>query len=234
MLTMPEKDQLGEDAQRAQRDGDPADDAHQETAPDPQDRQLILRLLDGDEEAVRLLVDRYDRLIRYTIFKTARRHCERDPGWLDARSNEAWTGIVSTLRRRGRAAIPPSIPAYFSRVARNKSLDAAGKADARQVIPIDQAVADVDAHNSPTDPETNPLNMLESVEQITALRECISRLSEDEKVICSEIALIVDRKWREASERLEMPESTLRTRWPQILAKLRTGLEEKISKKSRA
>ncbi|MCB9849658.1 MAG: sigma-70 family RNA polymerase sigma factor [Phycisphaerales bacterium] len=237
MTLMTGIDQPGEEALRPLPESEPADVPRPEPPvhpPDPADRKLILGVLDGDEDAVRALVDRYDRLIRYTIFKAGRRHCERDPGWLDARANESWTGIVESLRRKGRSAIPPSIPAYFARVARNKCLDAAAKADARQTIPFESAGVPEESVNPLTDPETNPLEMLESVEQITALRECILRLSEDERVVCSEIGLILDRRWKEAAERLEMPESTLRSRWGQIFEKLRSCLEEKISKKFRA
>ncbi|NOX57434.1 MAG: hypothetical protein GXP29_01065, partial [Planctomycetes bacterium] len=71
------------------------------------DAALIRKLLAGDEPAMRELVHRYDRLIRYTVFKTGQRHCDRDPGWLDARANEAWAGIVQSLRRSGPKNIPP-------------------------------------------------------------------------------------------------------------------------------
>ncbi|HRX84566.1 MAG TPA: RNA polymerase sigma factor [Phycisphaerae bacterium] len=196
----------------------------------PADSRLIEGLLRGDESSVRALVDRYDRLVRFTIFKTSRRECARDPNWLDARANEAWTGIVSALRRRGRGAIPPNVPAYFARIARNKSLDAIEREGRQAAIPFDQAGAEPDM----TEPEADPHNLLESVEEVTALRDCIARLNEDEQVICAEIGLILERRWREAAEELEMPESTLRSRWGNILDKLRACLEKKNQKKFRA
>ena len=96
---------------------------------------------------MRSLVERYDRLIRYTIFQTSRRHCERDPGWLDARANETWTGIVQSLRRSGPSKIPPQISGYFVRIAKNKCLDASKRADARSVIPIEEGRADLVARS---------------------------------------------------------------------------------------
>lgn len=193
----------------------------------PADARLIDGVLRGDEAAVRALVERYDRLVRYTVFKTSRRECSRDPDWLDARANEAWTGIVSALRRRGRTAIPPNVPAYFARIARNKSLDALQREGRQEAIPFDPNGAEPDV----TEPDADPHNLLESVEEVTALRDCIARLNEDEQVICAEIGLILERRWREAAERLEMKESTLRSRWGNILDKLRACLEKKNQKR---
>lgn len=197
---------------------------------DHDDRALIVRLLDGDEQAARWLIDRYDALIRYTVFRTARRHCDRDPGWLDARANETWTGIVSSLRRLGTDGIPPSIPSYFSQIARNKALDAAAKADVRPIIPFDSEVeAGLDAEPT-TDPEDDPADLLAGLEQLETLRACLNRLSEEDRVLCSEIELIMNRRWREASERLGMAESTLRSRWNGVLGRLRGCLNKKKEK----
>ncbi len=209
------------------------DAASGSSRPGPTDRDLVVRLLAGDESAVRILVDRYDRLIRYTVFKTAKRHCDRDPGWLDARANEAWTGAIASLRRSGTQRIPPNLAAYLAQIARNKSLDAAKKADARAVIPFDEYAAGA-GNQDASDPADDPAEMLASVEELDALRDCMSRLSEEEQVICAEIALIVERRWQEAAERLEMPESTLRSKWRQVIGKLKICLEKKNSKKSRA
>jgi len=226
----------GEEAHRAADNPDPSaspDDEGNALPTEPTDRRLVEHLIAGDEEAVRALVQRYDRLIRYAIFKAGRRHCMRDPSWLDARANETWTGIVAALRRRGRAAIPPALPAYFVRIARNKCLDAVAEADAQRTIPIEAALRE-GAGGEVTGANDDPHVMLENLEQLSVLRDCIARLNEDEQVICSEIGLILDRRWREASDRLDMPESTLRSRWGNILDKLKACLEQKSSKKFRA
>jgi RNA polymerase sigma factor (sigma-70 family) len=193
----------------------------------PADRVLIRRLLDGDQDAMRLLIDRYDRLVRYTIFKAGRRHCQRDPGWLDARANEAWTGIVQSLRRAGANNAPPNAGAYFARIARNKCLDAAKRADDQAVIPFPEGNPAPATGESVADPEDNPLDLMESLEQIDALRGCIARLGEEDRVLCSEIELIMERKWSEAADRLGIAESTLRSRWQGVMGRLRACLRKK-------
>jgi RNA polymerase sigma factor (sigma-70 family) len=189
-----------------------------------QDVVLIRKVLSGDQDAMRQLVGRYDRLIRYTIFQTSRRHCERDPGWLDARANETWTGIVQSLRRSGPSRIPPQISGYFVRIAKNKCLDAAKRADARAVIPIEEGRADLE----PADVETSPEMLLQGAEELERLQACLSRLSLEEQMICAEIGLIMERRWKEAAARLDLAESTLRSRWGAILDKLKGWLEKEI------
>lgn len=198
---------------------------------DSTDRDLVEGLLRGDEPSVRALVQRYDRLVRFTIFRVGRRHCQRDPDWLDARANEAWAGIVQSLRRGGRRRIPLDLPAYLIQVSRNKCLDAVRIADARRVIPIDAAL-DTDAGlEAPAAADHDPASVLENLEQIDALRECIMSLSADDRTICSEIDLILDKRWTEAAERLGMAESTLRSRWTGVLDRLRRCVEKKTQKK---
>lgn len=202
-------------------------DEEQPRAGGPADRVLIRRLLDGDQEAMRLLIERFDRLIRYTIFKAGRRYCRRDPGWLDARANEAWTGIVQSLRRAGPNGIPPNVPAYFARIARNKCLDAAKRADDLAIIPFPDGNPAPATGDSVADPEDNPLDLMESLEQIDALRGCLARLGEEDRLLCSEIELIMERKWSEAADRLGMAESTLRSRWQGVMGRLRACLRRK-------
>ncbi len=189
-----------------------------------QDVVLIRKVLSGDQDAMRELVGRYDRLIRYTIFQTCRRHSERDPGWLDARANETWTGIVQSLRRSGPSKIPPQISGYFVRIAKNKCLDATKRADARAVIPIEEGRADLE----PAESDASPEMLLQGAEEMERLQACLSRLSTEEQMICAEIGLIMERRWKEASARLGVAESTLRSRWGAILDKLKGWLEKEI------
>jgi DNA-directed RNA polymerase specialized sigma24 family protein len=141
---------------------------------------------------------------------------------------------VGALRRRGRAAIPPNIPAYFARIARNKSLDAVERGNDQPVYSLDAGDGGRSGSEEHASSDLDPHALLEGVEELSVLRDCIARLSEDEQVICSEIGLILDRRWREAAGRLEMAESTLRSRWGHILDKLRACLEKKSQKKFRA
>ncbi len=199
---------------------------------DADDAVVVARILQGDDLAMRALIERYDRLVRYTIFKTGKRYCERDPGWLDARANEVWTAIVSALRRRGADNLPPNIPAYFAQVSRNKCLDAVQRADRNQVFPFDPH--DSDSHQPPAEDEENPLALLENLEQLESLRDCMSRLSESDRLICGEIGLIMEKRWREAADRLQMKESSLRTRWRGVIVKLKACLEKKVQKNGKS
>jgi RNA polymerase sigma factor (sigma-70 family) len=205
---------------------DPADPS----SGSPEDRQLVVALLAGDAEALRRLIERYDRLIRYAIFKAGRRYCDRDPAWLDARANEAWSGIVQALRRLGPRHLPSNVGTYFAQVARNKALDAIRQADAEQIIPF--VAKDLADHGSDpeSDPEDDPAAILENLEELDALRDCLARLSEQDQVICAEIGLIMEKQWEEAAARLEMAESTLRSRWRGVLGRLRVCLEKKSKK----
>jgi RNA polymerase sigma factor (sigma-70 family) len=196
----------------------------------PDDHELIARLLKGDENAMRQLVDRYDRLVRYTIFKVGRRYCDRDPSWLDARANEAWAGIVSSFRRAAKSGPPANVPSYIAQISRNKCLDAAKKADSRQVIPFESQLDEDRGVEVAADANFDPVLMLEGVEELEALRDCMSRLNSDDRVLCGEIELIMEKRWREAAERLEIAESTLRSRWRGVLGKLKSCLEKKIEK----
>jgi RNA polymerase sigma factor (sigma-70 family) len=198
---------------------------------DSTDRELVEALLRGDEPAVRTLVARYDRLVRFTIFRVGRRYCQRDPGWLDARANEAWAGIVQSLRRGGQQRIPLDLPAYFVQISKNKCLDAVRVADARRVIPIDVTPEAAEGLEAPISADHDPASVLENLEQIDALRECIMSLNPDDRTICGEIELILDKRWKEAADRLGLPESTLRSRWTGVLDRLRRCVEKKIRKK---
>lgn len=190
-----------------------------------QDLESVERFLNGDEQGIRDLLDRYDRLVRFSIFKTGRRYCQKDPDWLNARANEAWSRIVERLRWR---ESPSNFPAYFSQISRNTCLDAIARADRREAFRI--AEYGSDGNPIDADDEADPAAVIEHLDQLDAIRSVIPSLSQADRQILDEVGLIVDRKWREAADRLGMAESTLRSRWEGILARLRTGLSEKKSK----
>jgi RNA polymerase sigma factor (sigma-70 family) len=195
----------------------------------PDDRQLLLSILAGDTEALRRLIGRYDRLVRYTVYRAGKRYCDRDPTWLDARANDAWAAIVQAVRRLGARNLPSNPATYFAQIARNKALDAIRAADSRDVIPFEEAHGK--AAEQVADPTDDPALLLENLDELEALRDCLARLSEDEQVICAEIALIMEKRWAEAAGRLNLPESTLRSRWRAILGRLKACLEKKSKKK---
>jgi RNA polymerase sigma factor (sigma-70 family) len=196
----------------------------------PEDRRLIGEVLNGDEAALQRLIERYDRLIRYTVFRTHGDYCRRDPAWLDARANEAWIGIVRSLRRAGPGNLPGNLSTYFIQITKNKCRDAA-KASARNaVIPLEDTANGLSALEAAAPSDEDPAAIIENLEQIEHLRDCMARLGEDDRVLCSEIGLIMERRWREAADQLGLPESTLRSRWQGVMAKLKRCLEKKIRK----
>ena len=58
-------------------------------------------------------------------------------------------------------------------------------------------------------------------------RECVEQLAPTDSHLYGELDAITGGHWREAAERLGMPESTLRTRWKRVLARLKACLERK-------
>ena len=210
---------------------DSGTDSSGNDAQPPDDQELVARLLAGDENALRELISRYDRLVRYTIFKAGRSYCDRDPGWLDARANESWSGIVQSLRSGGVDRIPPNISSYFIQIARNKAIDAAKKAARRDVIPFEEAQRHAD--KAAGDQDHDPAAVIDGVEQLEALRDCIGRLSDYDRLVCAEMGLILERRWKEAADRLELPESTLRSRWQGIQQRLKSCLDRQSEKKAK-
>ena len=49
----------------------------------PSDQELLARTAGGDPTALRALMDRYDRLVRFTIYRTSRQRCRQDPTCAD-------------------------------------------------------------------------------------------------------------------------------------------------------
>ncbi len=187
------------------------------------DADLVRQIRDGASDPVRTLMDRYDRLVRYTVFRAARDRCQREPDWLDARASETWTGFIRSVRRPG-GSVPADVGAYLVRITRNKVRDAlriaqaladrigpAGDHDISQIVDENEDTADSAAR----------------LEELAGLRACIKRLSDEDQRLCGEIHLIADRRWKEAAERLGMAESTLRSRWERVLDRLRRAMGQK-------
>ncbi|MCH7891292.1 MAG: sigma-70 family RNA polymerase sigma factor [Gemmatimonadetes bacterium] len=76
-------------------------------------------VLGGDPAALRALMARYDRLVRYTIFQRAQQHCRKDPQWLDSVASATWAGFVQSLNSSPENP-PSSVSAYVVRIARNQ------------------------------------------------------------------------------------------------------------------
>ena len=182
------------------------------------DPHLLDRLAGGDEGALTALLDRYDRLVRYTIFRAARAECVRDPQWLDSVASATWMGFVQTVRRRGIAGIR-SLRVYLIQIARNQTLTAR-----REVPRID--AADLDRAPETAAPAVEP-DLAEALDRwadLSALNDSIEALPPDDRTLLGHVLAISERRWREAADALGLPESTLRSRWKKLLERLRQDM----------
>jgi len=204
------------------RDGRPKGQG--EGVPDhPPDGELVRRIRAGDAGAMNVLMSRYDRLVRYTIFRACRQRCARDPHWLDARASETWTGFLQSIRRHG-FATPDDLSKYLTQIARNKCRDAIriGSALAGRVVSADEEeLSQLSVEQEDTAATVSRLETLD------ILRACMQALEPEDRAVCAQLTLIVERRWKEAAEKLGIAESTLRSRWARILERLRSDLDEK-------
>ena len=192
----------------------------------PDDHFLIASLAGGDEAALRKLVDRYDRLVRYMLFRASGKRCVHDPAWLDALAWAAWAGFVQSVRRDPDLR-PASLSAYLVRIARNQVASAlrAGRSE-----PV---VANIDAGDERgqiADSLETPDEVAARLELLERLRECFETLGADDRTLVSQLSAIMERRWQAAATALGMAESTLRSRWKQTLHRLRECMEGKTGK----
>lgn len=179
------------------------------------DSRLLDRLVRGDERALAALLDRYDRLVRFAIFRTARAECARDPQWLDGVASATWMGFVQTTRRRGIGGIR-SLRVYLIQIARNQALTARRGTTKIDTVGLDQAL-----ESGEPVVEGDVAEALDRWIDLTALNECIEMLPADDRTLLGQVLAISDRRWRKAADALGLAESTLRSRWKNLLEKLR-------------
>lgn len=203
-------------------DAPPPDRARDELGDD----DLAIAIAAGHEAALRQLIARYDRLVRFTIFRQAPDKCNSDPNWMDSVASEVWTGMVRAIRR-DRYAAPTSLRAYIVGVARNRSISALRKTAAlKETPPLDLAAAARESDPSAPDPS----EIAEQMEMLGALRDCLDQLPGDDRTLADQLPAILDRRWREAAASLNLPESTLRSRWKRVLDQLRGCVEGKTGR----
>lgn len=190
------------------------------------DQALVRGVLAGDAHAFQRLIDHYDRLVRYAIFHGFKTHCARDPSFLDARASEVWSGFVESIRRAG-SAPGGTLKAYLTRIARNKCSDYLRRARRDPAAPA-AGGTDAPAAEQPVARDADPLATLIDFEQIEVLRRCIDGLPQSDRNLLQELDLITNSRWSEAARRLEMAESTLRSRWDRLVTRLRTCVEKNL------
>jgi len=182
---------------------------------------LVTAVAAGDAAALRQLMQRYDRAVRYAIFKRSQTLCSQDPHWLDSIASESWAALVTGLRNRPDDP-PKSVRSYLLRVAQNRCISAIRS---RRAGLVDEALAGpiVDELGHEDDPSDN----MAQLELIEALRACIGRLDDESQRMAGQLEAITGRKWKAASHALGMSESTLRSRWGRVLDELRVCVAQK-------
>lgn len=194
----------------------PPDYSHIKTTQQPDDQYLLSKMLAGDEAALRALINRYDKLVRYTIFQRAKKQCANDPQWLEMVASNSWMGFVQSVHRKP-ANPPQNLKAYLVQIARNQTLSALRShkhtAQNSQIIEDDDpriaAVLD------------SPGEMLSNIEDLESLQDCFAKLDPEQQKTISQLESITNRRWKEAADALGVQESTLRSRWAKILDLLR-------------
>lgn len=193
----------------------------------PVDEAFLVRsVLGGDPAALRELMSRFDRLVRYTVFQAARERCRRDPEWLDSVASATWAGFVQSLNRSP-DDLPQSVSAYLVRIARNQTASSLRKKEL-PVESLDAMDADPGAPDGADD--ADPLRILSEIEDLTALRACMAGVDGDDRALLAELEAITERRWQDAAAALGLAESTLRSRWKRLLDRLRDCVEGKTGK----
>ncbi|HUU83255.1 MAG TPA: sigma factor [Phycisphaerae bacterium] len=195
----------------------------QRPAEEPSDNELLVAIRREDPVALRRLMDRYDRLVRYTIYRASRRRCQRDPLWLDGVASEVWSDLCRSAHAGAHREVT-NAPSYFIQIARRRCIDALRR---RSSTPLSRDPSGDLDHLEPVAQQEDTLEVLANMEELTALRVCMGELEQADGRLCGEIEAITAGRWTEAAQRLGMPESTLRSRWPRVLAALRQCLEKK-------
>lgn len=192
----------------------------------PTDDFLVSSMLNNDEQALEALINRYDKLIRFTIFRTSKKLCQQDPHWLEMVASSSWMGFIQSMRRDPDSP-PGNLAAYLTRIARNQTLSAL-----RSIRSSQEMQHNMDALEKLTDKETleSPEASLIKIEELEALKSCLEKLNKDQQNLVSQLDSIIHRRWKEAAQALGMQESTLRSRWVRILELLKRCMKEKTGK----
>ncbi|MCH7701489.1 MAG: hypothetical protein IID37_07355 [Planctomycetes bacterium] len=197
---------------------DPDPPSHQA----PADHELIADLKRGNGDALRTLMARYDRLVRFAIYRGSRAECQRDPAWLDSIASEVWTGFVGTLGRNP-DSVPRELKTYFIQIARHKCIDALRRGR-RGHAALSQGARELDDLSTAQQSVSETMSI---AEEVARLRWCVSQLSPEDQALCSQIPQIVERRWRDVGRAVGLAESTVRSRWPGVVQRLKICLERR-------
>lgn len=188
------------------------------------DDQFLMRaMLGGDAAALEQLMSRYDRLVRFAIFRASKSRCLSDPHWVDTISADTWTGFVRSLQRDP-ARMPDSVKTYLIQTARNRSISAIRSTRTAPASLEDEA-AEVSAKAGG---DADPVEMASRLEELEALRSCVEGLGADQQKLYAHREAITGRRWKELSASLGEAESTLRSRWTKMIESLRDCVRGKL------
>ena len=109
-----------------------------------------------------------------------------------------------------------SFRVYLIQVCRFKTIDALRK-EPREAEALGSGGAPQEAASTLDSAE----EIAAQLDEIEKLRACIARFELPDRAIFDQVDLILDRKWSEAGLVLGMAESTLRSRWPKLLDRIR-------------
>lgn len=182
------------------------------------DHSLLTSAVAGDRAALDTLMGRYDRLVRFTIYRCSKRQCLRDPQWLDTVASDTWVGVLRSFGRDIEKRTQ-SLSAYLTAIARFQTLTAIRQARKRGILETMPGDSELGAGDD------GKVDSVESAatefESIIVLRAALADLPESDKVILSQLEAITSRRWVDAGNALGMSESTLRSRWKRVLDRIR-------------
>ena len=207
-------------------DLNPNTDAKRSSSGDPSDEFLIAGMLGGDAAALNRLIERYDRLVRYTILRASADRCRQDPQWLESIASASWEGFVRSLRRAP-DNLPRSASAYLVQIARNQCAGAL-----RRAVPPTVSLGSLEEQVSLEIPAQveEPIETLTRIELLEALRDCLGELEGEGRQLATQLSAITERRWKDAAQALGISESTLRSRWSRTLERLRRCVTGKTGK----
>lgn len=200
-----------------------ASPAQQGSSRSPTDDYLIAGMLEGDAAALRQLIERYDRLVRFTILRATADRCRQDPLWLESVASATWDGFVRSLQRSPESH-PRSARAYLVQIAKNQCVTALrrtpqpteslGRPEGEE--PLDVTVE-----------LEEPVETLARLELLEVVQGCLAELDTNDKMLTTQLTAITDRRWKDAAFALGVSESALRSRWKKTLERLRRCIKRK-------
>ncbi len=177
---------------------------------DPTDGDLLARLNAQDVEALETLYDRYSGYVLALSWRVLRERQEaeevvQDVFW------QLWKGHIRYEPARGRFAT------WLYTIARNRSIDRVRR---RGVAGRATRTGDLPEPRSDSDPETET----DRAERRSAVRQALRQLPDDQRRAL-ELCFYDGLSHREASERLQSPLGTVKSRIRAALISLKGSLE---------